>query len=77
MIKSTNTCDNISPILRLVVKELNLCIADMNYDFNFQQQRIMKEERKLLPGDYLRTTCISDTRERNTTTFVSFYYPAG
>ncbi|KAK7083168.1 DBH-like monooxygenase protein 1 [Halocaridina rubra] len=61
----------------------------MNYDFNFQQSRILREEVSLMPGDTFITECGYDSRERNVPTFGGFgteeemclgflyYYPRG
>ncbi|KAK7083169.1 octopamine biosynthetic process [Halocaridina rubra] len=61
----------------------------MNYDFNFQQSRILREEVTLMPGDSLITECGYDSRGRNVPTFGGYatkdemcqgflyYYPRG
>lgn len=51
--------------------------ADMSYDFNYQQARVLKEEMKVMPGDSLIVKCGYDSTKRKMPTFVSdccFYH---
>ena len=49
-------------------------IADKSYDFNYQQTRMTKDEKLILPGDHLKISCLYDSIDRTTATFVSFLY---
>ncbi|KAK7083170.1 DBH-like monooxygenase protein 1 [Halocaridina rubra] len=53
-------------------KELPTLSKDMNYDFNFQQSRILRKEVTLMPGDTFIAECGYDSRERNVPTFGGF-----
>lgn len=44
---------------------------DENYDFNYQQSRILKDEMTILPGDSLITECYYDASKQNAPSFVS------
>ncbi|CAL8068122.1 unnamed protein product [Orchesella dallaii] len=46
-------------------KELPWITADDNYNFNYQQVRLLPEEKKVLPGDHLVANCVYDTTLRN------------
>ena len=46
-------------------------LADDNYDFSYQQMRTLKNERTVLPGDYLRVTCVTNSTHKKVPTFVS------
>ncbi|CAL8068080.1 unnamed protein product [Orchesella dallaii] len=46
-------------------EELPWIAADDNYSFNYQQFRMLREERKVLPGDLLSNRCTYDTTDRN------------
>ncbi|CAL8068078.1 unnamed protein product [Orchesella dallaii] len=46
-------------------KELPWIMYDNNYDFNYQQWRMLREERRILPGDQLSVRCTYDTTPRN------------
>ncbi|XP_042889307.1 DBH-like monooxygenase protein 1 [Penaeus japonicus] len=50
-------------------RELPVVFKDMNYDFNYQQGRILKEEMSILPGDSFITECGYDARNKRTPTF--------
>ncbi|ROT77268.1 dopamine beta hydroxylase [Penaeus vannamei] len=53
-------------------KELPIQLKDENYDFNYQQTRIFKDEMTILPGDSLITECYYDASKRNTPSFGGF-----
>ncbi|XP_071518893.1 MOXD1 homolog 1-like [Panulirus ornatus] len=53
-------------------QELPRLIKDMNYDFNYQQSRILKQEVTILPGDHLITECNYDSSRRRAPTFGGF-----
>ncbi|XP_066941219.1 MOXD1 homolog 1-like [Macrobrachium rosenbergii] len=53
-------------------KELPIIIRDLNFDFNFQETRTLKEELVVLPGDSLITECGLDSTSRNVPTFGGF-----
>ncbi|XP_035824370.1 DBH-like monooxygenase protein 1 homolog [Aplysia californica] len=44
--------------------ELQPIGEDNNYDFNFQEQRYLPQERVVKAGDYLVTECVYDSRGR-------------
>ncbi|CAL8092490.1 unnamed protein product [Orchesella dallaii] len=46
-------------------RELPWILTDDNYDFNYQQYRVLREERQLLQGDLLVNSCTYDTTPRN------------
>ncbi|CAL8068681.1 unnamed protein product [Orchesella dallaii] len=46
-------------------KELPWIIYDDNWNFSFQQFRVLNQERRLLPGDRLIARCEYDTTRRN------------
>lgn len=50
-------------------RELPIVFQDMNYDFNYQQERILKEEMLILPGDTLIMECGYDSTKRTKPTF--------
>ncbi|ODM96091.1 DBH-like monooxygenase protein 1 [Orchesella cincta] len=50
--------------------ELPWILTDENYDFNYQQYRVLREERKVLPGDLLINSCTYDTTGTNGTAVV-------
>ena len=52
-------------------KELSPIASDTNYDFNYQQARILPEPVTVLPGDVLLTECVYDTTDRHNVTLVS------
>ncbi|CAL8068072.1 unnamed protein product [Orchesella dallaii] len=54
-------------------KELPWVNADDNYNFGFQQTRILNEERKVIPGDTLMTRCVYETTNRNGSAIVGGY----
>jgi len=68
--------------------EMPWLVSDNNYDFNYQQNRPLREELKILPGDHLTIECTYDstwkkglatiggrsTREEMCEAFF-FYYP--
>jgi hypothetical protein len=45
-------------------KELPWLANDDNYDFNYQQNRPFREEKKILRGDHLSYECVTDTTWR-------------
>jgi len=47
--------------------ELPWISSDDHYDFNFQQNRLLLEEIKLLPGDHLTTECTYSSMDANGT----------
>ncbi|CAL8076544.1 unnamed protein product [Orchesella dallaii] len=46
-------------------KELPWISYDDNFDFNFQQFRVLRKEREVRPGDQLIMSCNYDTTEKN------------
>ncbi|CAL8068132.1 unnamed protein product [Orchesella dallaii] len=46
-------------------KELPWVIADDNFNFNYQQIRLLPEEKRILPGDHLAARCVYDSTLRN------------
>ncbi|CAL8124866.1 unnamed protein product [Orchesella dallaii] len=46
-------------------KELPWIISDDNYNFDYQQTRILRQERKLVPGDQLMIRCTYETTNSN------------
>ncbi|KAM8945538.1 DBH-like monooxygenase protein 1 [Pelodytes ibericus] len=50
-------------------EEQKLLAYDNEFDFNFQEFQILKEERTILPGDSLITECKYNTKGRNTMTW--------
>ncbi|XP_068222671.1 MOXD1 homolog 1-like [Palaemon carinicauda] len=50
-------------------KELPVVLRDLNYDFNFQETRNLKNELKVKRGDYLITECGLDSTARSKATF--------
>ncbi|CAL8068679.1 unnamed protein product [Orchesella dallaii] len=46
-------------------RELPWIISDDNWNFNYQQFRVLNQERRLLPGDRLSARCEYDTTRRN------------
>ncbi|CAL8068076.1 unnamed protein product [Orchesella dallaii] len=54
-------------------KELPWVNADDNFNFLFQQTRILNEERKVAPGDSLITRCVYDSTNRNGSALVAGY----
>ncbi|XP_050715576.1 uncharacterized protein LOC126998176 [Eriocheir sinensis] len=50
-------------------EELPPVMEDMNYDFNYQNTRILREEVTVLPGDTFIVDCAYDSSNRTTTTF--------
>ncbi|XP_064083982.1 MOXD1 homolog 1-like [Macrobrachium nipponense] len=53
-------------------KELPVVMQDLNYDFNFQETRNLKEELVVLPGDSLIVECGLDSTSRSGPTFGGF-----
>lgn len=53
-------------------RELSTVLKDMNYDFNYQQARVLKEEMEILPGDSLIVNCGYDSTKRKMPTFGGF-----
>ncbi|XP_069169748.1 DBH-like monooxygenase protein 1 [Procambarus clarkii] len=53
-------------------RELPTVIKDMNYDFNYQQARVLKKEMEILPGDSLIIKCGYDSTKRKLPTFGGF-----
>ncbi|KAK4288778.1 hypothetical protein Pmani_038210, partial [Petrolisthes manimaculis] len=53
-------------------RELPAIMKDMNYDFNYQQARVLKEEVEILPGDSFIVNCGYDSTKRRTPTFGGF-----
>ncbi|XP_064084123.1 DBH-like monooxygenase protein 1, partial [Macrobrachium nipponense] len=53
-------------------KELPVIMQDLNYDFNFQETRNLKEELVVLPGDSLIVECGLDSTSRSGPTFGGF-----
>ncbi|XP_064118161.1 DBH-like monooxygenase protein 1 isoform X2 [Macrobrachium nipponense] len=49
--------------------ELPTVFKDMNYDFNYQQQRVLKEEMVVMPGDTLIVECDYDSTRKAIPTF--------
>uniref|UniRef100_A0A2P2IGG7 DBH-like monooxygenase protein 1 n=2 Tax=Hirondellea gigas TaxID=1518452 RepID=A0A2P2IGG7_9CRUS len=45
-------------------KELPPILEDEHYDFNYQQERFMKQERLILPGDTMIVTCSYNTSHK-------------
>ncbi|CAL8068114.1 unnamed protein product [Orchesella dallaii] len=54
-------------------KELSWIGADSNYNFAFQQMRLLKTERRIEPGDHLVQTCVYDSTGRNGTVVTGGY----
>ncbi|CAL8068074.1 unnamed protein product [Orchesella dallaii] len=54
-------------------KELPWVNADDNFNFDFQQTRILNEERRVIPGDTLMTSCVYETTNRNGSATVGGY----
>jgi hypothetical protein len=52
-------------------RELPRIAEDNNYDFSYQQSRILPHEVAVLPGDELVTECVYQTPNRTEPTFVS------
>ncbi|XP_042233945.1 DBH-like monooxygenase protein 1 isoform X2 [Homarus americanus] len=52
--------------------ELPTVIKDMNYDFNYQQARVLKKEMEILPGDSLIVNCGYNSTRRKMPTFGGF-----
>jgi hypothetical protein len=52
-------------------RELPRVAEDDNYDFNYQQARVLLQEVSVLPGDELVTECVYQTPNRTEPTFVS------
>ncbi|XP_047477058.1 DBH-like monooxygenase protein 1 [Penaeus chinensis] len=50
-------------------RELPVVFQDMNYDFNYQQARVLSEEMTILPGDSFLTECGYDSRGKKAPTF--------
>ncbi|XP_064598425.1 DBH-like monooxygenase protein 1 [Liolophura sinensis] len=50
-------------------KELRPITVDDNYDFNYQETRLLEEEVKVLPGDHLVTECTYNTMKKTNVTF--------
>ncbi|ODM89911.1 DBH-like monooxygenase protein 1 [Orchesella cincta] len=46
-------------------EELPWISSDDNFNFNYQQVRLLREERRILPGDQLIQTCVYNTMARN------------
>lgn len=53
-------------------RELPRIAEDDNYDFNYQQARVLPEEVAVFPGDELVTECVYQTPNRTEPTFVSY-----
>jgi len=49
-------------------KELPWLSSDHQYNFNYQQNRPLREMAKVLPGDHLTYECQTETSDRNFTT---------
>ncbi|XP_075210219.1 MOXD1 homolog 1-like [Lycorma delicatula] len=49
--------------------ELPAIAEDKNYDFNYQQSRVLSKEIRVLPGDELITECVYDTKNRTQPTY--------
>ncbi|CAL8068120.1 unnamed protein product [Orchesella dallaii] len=54
-------------------KELPWIIADDNYNFNYQQVRLLNDEVKIVPGDHLVQKCVYDSTARNGTVVTGGY----
>ena len=52
-------------------RELPPVVEDANYDFKYQQARVLRQEVSVLPGDELVTECVYQTPNRTEPTFVS------
>lgn len=52
--------------------ELDPILDDRNYDFNFQEMRLLPTEVQLQSGDSLMVDCIYDSTGRTSTTFGGF-----
>jgi hypothetical protein len=52
-------------------RELPRVAEDDNYDFNYQQARVLPKEVAVFPGDELVTECVYQTPNRTEPTFVS------
>nr|XP_053647657.1 DBH-like monooxygenase protein 1 [Cherax quadricarinatus] len=50
-------------------RELPVTFKDMNYDFNYQQSRVLEQELTILPGDTLIAECGYDSTGITTPTF--------
>ncbi|CAL8068136.1 unnamed protein product [Orchesella dallaii] len=48
-------------------RELPWILSDDNYNFDFQQVRVLRKERKIYPGDHMIQRCVYDTTTRNGT----------
>ncbi|ROT77266.1 putative MOXD1-like 1 [Penaeus vannamei] len=53
-------------------QELPPVFADNNYDFNYQQARVLQDEMPILPGDSFITECRYDSRKISRPTFGGF-----
>ncbi|XP_047468824.1 DBH-like monooxygenase protein 1 [Penaeus chinensis] len=53
-------------------QELPPVFADNNYDFNYQQARVLQDEVAILRGDSFITECRYDSRKRSLPTFGGF-----
>ncbi|XP_054267311.1 MOXD1 homolog 1-like [Macrosteles quadrilineatus] len=52
--------------------ELPPIAQDKTYDFNYQQSRVLLEEKQILPGDEIITECVYNTESRNRPTVGGF-----
>jgi len=50
-------------------QELEPILRDDNYDFNYQQDRMMENPRRILPGDHLIVECTYNSLQRNKTSY--------
>ncbi|XP_071533457.1 DBH-like monooxygenase protein 1 [Panulirus ornatus] len=53
-------------------RELPVMFKDLNYDFNYQQVRVLSEEATILPGDAFITECGYDSRSKTKPVFGGF-----
>ena len=44
------------------VEELPYLARDRSYDFNYQETRMLSEEREILPGDSFQVVCTLKTK---------------
>ncbi|CAL8068112.1 unnamed protein product [Orchesella dallaii] len=54
-------------------KELPWILSDDNYNFSYQQNRLLRKERNVLPGDQLVQRCVHDSTQGNGTVVTGGY----
>ncbi|CAL8068066.1 unnamed protein product [Orchesella dallaii] len=53
--------------------ELPWIISDDNFNYNYQPGRVLREERKVFPGDQLIQRCVHDTTGKNGSAVIGGY----